>query len=134
MRFLGGLSLSGVYLMNWIGALWFDFYIGLFSALLAFFAWILGLNPWEVLFATYSEHPSLRRALWWKLIGLVFNVLIARVYYDGFKRYNDYKDTLNLAATEDTTAAIAALVKVDGGDLEEGEDSTVDDDVLLFVI
>ena len=64
-------------------------------------------------------------------MGLVFNVLIARVYYGGFKRYVDYKDMLNLATTEDT--ALAALVKVDGGDLEEGEDSTVDDDVLFII-
>ena len=50
-------------------------------------------------------------------MGLVFNVVLARVYYGGFKRYVDYKDMLNLAATAEDTA-LATLVKVDDGDLE----------------
>ena len=126
MRFWGSLSIFGVYFMNWIGALWVDFYLGLILTVVAL---IFGLNPWDVFTAAYEGIPSLKRAFYWKLMGLIFNVVIARVYYGGFKRYIGYKDMLNLATMDDS--ASAAKERIDDSEQEGG--SNIVDEIPFLV-
>ena len=98
MRFWGSWSIFGVYFVNFIGALWFDFYVGFFIAIISL---IFGINPLTLITLAYEAIPSMKKALVYKLVGLIVNIVIGIVYYGGFKRFVTYKDELNLA-TEDT--------------------------------
>ena len=99
MSFWGSWSIFGVYFMNIIGALWIDIYIGL---ILAFIGLIFGISLFDLLTVVYEGMPSLKRAFFWKLVGLIANIVIGRMYYDGFKRVVAHKRWLNTASTDET--------------------------------
>ena len=103
MGFWGGWSIFGVYFFNIIGALWIDIYIGLFLIIVGL---LFGINPLELFTAAYEGIPSLRRALFYKIVGLLANIVIGIVYYGGFKRKVAYKDQFNMATTDDITVGL----------------------------